>query len=480
MICATLSASTNAGLADLLRTAADHPADLHGLLLDGLVEEPDVGGLLAASSRPVLASCLSKKAGGEFEGDDAARRDILLRAIRAGARYVEADADDVPYLAPRKESALLIAGMRDLRGTPHDLEERLHSLARLPADWISFAVAVRHPGDNLAVFEAIAASPKPCVGVGLGPEGLMTVVLGPALGSKITYGVLERDDPFSPCPVTVRELSDLYRVRNISEQTTIYGLLGNPAPHDATLAHFNRGFQTLDLDAVFLPFQTTNAENFLGTIPQGIDLQGLSVTTPHKLTALAWAEAASEAARRIGAANTLTLRPEGWRADNSECLALFEALKHAADAAGVVLTNQPALVMGSGATARVIGLAFTLLGCRVTVAGRLEERTRRLAADMNWEAENWSDAGRRDWRAVGNGTPVGMFPDADATPFPACGWKPGMFAFDAVHQPADTRFMREARAAGASVMSIEDMFLRQTAGQFRMWTGFGLPDMAGE
>lgn len=475
MICVSLSATDNASMFEQMQLAAQQPVAVYALRLDTMREDPEVERLVTAADRPVCVACRSRTEGGEFDGDFEKRRSILLRAVKAGAAYIEAEPGDVRALAPHKGEAILIAAFRDLRRTPPDLEKHLCELARLPADWISFAVTVRHPGDNLVIFEAIAASPKPCIGIGLGEEGSITRILGPALGSKMTYGELEREPDSSPALPTVRELAEVYRVGEIGESTHVYGVLGFPLGCCRAPELFNRGFQELGLDAVYVPFQTQSAENFFNTIPQGIYLKGLSVATPHKLAALAWADSASEAARRIGAANTLTLRPDGWRADNMECLVLFDALKRATDAAGITLTNAPALVMGSGATARAIGVAFTLLGCRVTVAGRLEDRTKRLAYDMNWEAENWKDAGYGAWQAVGNGTPVGMAPDVDATPFPSDAWRPGMFAFDAVHQPRETRFMRDARAAGAFVMDMEDMLQLQVAAQFRMWTGLALP-----
>lgn len=474
MICCITTAATNDDMLDGLRQAAGQPVELHGIMFDAMAEAPDVQRLIAASTRPVVAICRSRADGGDFAGGDDERQDILRRALAAGAGYVDASPADVAALAPHKGDAVLIASIRDNRETPANLEERLHELAQLPADWIGFAVAVRHPADNLRIFEAIAASPKPCIGVGLGDVGLMTRILGPALGSKITFGPLHADasDPFRP---TARDLAEIYRVNEITENTRVYGVLGNAVGLSPAPRLFNEGFRDFGFDAVFIPFQADSAGPFFSTIPQGLDLQGLSVASPHKQAALAWAESSSEAARRIGAANTLTLRRDGWHADNTDCLALFEVLKYTTDAAGLSLCNAPALVLGSGATSRAIGVALTLAGCRVTIASRNRESSRQLAWDMNWDSEEWGDAGHGNWRVVANGTPLGGTSDPDATPFPTSAWRPDMIAFDAVYQPGHTRFIQDALKAGAIPVDLEQLLYRQAAGQFRMWTGIELP-----
>ena len=55
--------------------------------------------------------------------------------------------------------------------------------------------------------------------------------------------------------------------------------------------------------------------------------------------------------------------------------------------------------------------------------------------------------------------------DANATPL----------AYDIVYNPLETRFLREARAAGRRCISGLEMFFGQGDAQFCLWTGQGLP-----
>ena len=474
MICIPIGAEDNAAMLALLRRASAEPADLHELRFDLMKEQPKVEELTAVSSRPVIATCRSLREGGGFAGSADERRDILRRAIRSGAAYIDAETADIPYLDNR-ENVTLIASLHDFETTPDDLEEKIADLAASGADWVKFAVAVRRTADNLKVLAAIASSPKPCIGIGMGERGLLSRILGPAYGSKVTFGSLETGRESAPGQPTARELAELYRVGNITTDTAVYGLLGDPVAQSRGYVLHNRAFARLGIDAVYISFLAESAEEFLEAVPGAVNLQGLSVTIPHKHAALAWADSASEAATRIGAANTLIDGPDGWRAENTDCLAIFETIKAAFAAAGVDPYGVRTLVLGAGGTARAAGVALMLLGCRVAVAARDMIKAGKLALDMGWEAVAWKEAWQGDWKVVANATPVGMTPNIDASPYPAHGWRKGMLAFDAVHNPAETRFLREAAAAGARPISGEDMFFRQAAGQFKLWTGKTLP-----
>lgn len=478
MICISLTAQSNKEMVKLLAQASGEPADLHEIRMDDVREPVAVEELVAISTRPVVACCRSRQSGGKFDGSAAERRDLLVRAARAGARCIDAEAVDVPYIVDKVKPAILMASMYDTVGTPENLASQIKDLATLPADWVKFSVTHRRPIDSVRVFEALRAAPKPCVGTAMGDGGLMTRVLGLAYGSEMVYASLEPGYESAPGQPTARDYSRVYRVKELTTDTPVYGLLGNPVAHSRSFRLHNRAFAKLGLDAVYIPFRTESAEEFFDAIPPVIRLRGLSVTMPHKPAALRWADYASESAQRIGTANTLTRTKKGWRADNTDCAGAFESIKDAVANARINLTNAEALVLGAGGTTRAVGLALTLLGCRVTVAARNPEQAWRAASQMDWEVAEWEEAPYGSWRVVANTTPVGMYPNMDETPFPASGWKAGMLAFDAVHNPQETRFLRDAAAAGALTVDGVEMFLRQTQEQFRMWTGEAMPKIS--
>jgi shikimate dehydrogenase len=105
-----------------------------------------------------------------------------------------------------------------------------------------------------------------------------------------------------------------------------------------------------------------------------VDFLGANVTIPHKASALVLADSASEAAREIGAANTLTFAPDGSiAADNTDGPGLIEALGESARGA-------TALVLGAGGSARAAVWGLQRAGAsEVAVWNRTPERAQELA-----------------------------------------------------------------------------------------------------
>lgn len=474
MICLPLSAETNRDLKNLLIQAESQPADVLELRLDFLKETPDFSLLLPAHV-PVVVSCRSKADGGFFSGNETERRNILAAAAAAGCEYLEVEAVDLAAVVPHKKRATVIVCMHDFQSTPDDLEQRLDALASLPADWVKFAVTHRKPADALRVLENIRRMTKPCIGVAMGEGGLVTRILGPAYGSPFTYA--NRDAGFEAAPgvPTAGDLAHIYRVAEISPDTKVYGLIGNPIAQSRGYRIMNRAFAHSDVDAVYIPFMCEDAREFLGVFAGAVNLRGLSVTLPHKVAAMKWADERTMNAQRIGSANTLTLTDDGWRANNTDLPAAFESVKAVVDKLGLNLTGADALVLGAGGTTPAVGLALSLLGCKITLAARNPEAAWRIAAALDWEVEDLPTAVKSNWRVVANTTPVGMFPNPDESLFPADNWRPDMLAFDVVYNPPQTKFLRDAAAAGAVTVDGVEMFLRQAGEQFRLWTGKEMP-----
>ena len=85
-LCVTVTAATTAELRR--RRDAVRDADLVELRIDS-VSDPDVAGALRDRRRPVIVTCRPAWEGGEFKGDETARRRLLSQALELGAEYVD-------------------------------------------------------------------------------------------------------------------------------------------------------------------------------------------------------------------------------------------------------------------------------------------------------------------------------------------------------------------------------------------------------
>jgi shikimate dehydrogenase len=201
--------------------------------------------------------------------------------------------------------------------------------------------------------------------------------------------------------------------------------------------------------------------------------RGVNVTIPHKAAALALADTASDAARAIGAANTLTFEDGRIAADNTDAPGLLAALP-----AGVEVENRTALVLGAGGSARAVVWTLLAAGAAdVAIWNRTPERARALAGELGGRA---ADApGPAD--IVVNCTSVGLSGEDEpfkALPLAADSFGAGSLVVDLVYRDGGTQLLRAARARGADVVGGLEILVAQGAASFERWTGMTAPRQA--
>ena len=64
-----------------------------------------------------------------------------------------------------------------------------------------------------------------------------------------------------------------------------------------------------------------------------------------------------------------------------------------------------------------------------------------------------------------------MHPNVDETPFGKSYLKPAMIVFDTVYNPESTLLLKEAKSHGCRTVTGVEMFIRQAALQFMLFTG---------
>ncbi len=214
---------------------------------------------------------------------------------------------------------------------------------------------------------------------------------------------------------------------------------------------------------------------------------GANVTIPHKHAALEIADSATEPARAIGAANTLTFGPDGSiAAENTDAPGFLAAL-------GVSPKDMTALVLGAGGSARAAVWALREAGAReVSVWNRTPERATELARDLDVRAVPHPEGAD----LLVNCTSVGLRPAGDAGEVSApvalqqsaTGREAlnsleltfdqvGTYAHvvDFVYNSTPTPLLAAARAHGAHAVGGLEVLLWQGALSFEIWTGRPAP-----
>lgn len=159
--------------------------------------------------------------------------------------------------------------------------------------------------------------------------------------------------------------------------TGLYGVIGDPIAHSLSPLIHKGWMRDHHLDADYVAMQVPDGElpDALKTLAKR-GCQGVNITLPHKLSALACADAATEQATRIGAANTLWLKENGcWGADNTDVPGFAAALK---GHYGQSVTGKNILVLGAGGSARAVIDALDSGGANIVLANRTTSKAEAL------------------------------------------------------------------------------------------------------
>lgn len=263
-------------------------------------------------------------------------------------------------------------------------------------------------------------------------------------------------------------------------------ILGQPISHSRSPAMHNAALAELGLAPEWsyeaIEVWPEELEDRVRAMPDE-GFAGANVTVPHKLAALALADRASDAAREIGAANTLTFHDGRVEAENTDAAGLIAALPE--PPAGV-----RALVLGAGGSARACAWALREAGAGVAIWNRTAARAEALARDLGVATAGLAGAALDPaaFDLIVNATTVGMAeaaePELDqaarlaalkALPIAADGLNERHVVVDLVYGLAPAPLAAAAAAQGAVTIDGIEVLVHQGAASLRLWTGFEPP-----
>lgn len=435
-----------------------------------------------------LITCRSREEGGHFAGDvvDAGMRtleivegttasiDIELATWRASAELRRR----VSKHLATDTSIKLILSAHFLERVPSDVEEVIRDALSIGLRVVvKIAYAIEHITQSLAAFDLMRAFGSRVIAIAMGEAGSWTRILAPKFGAFATFATLDQAMSTASGQYTVQQLRERFRWESINADTKFFGVAGDLIAHSLSPALFNRWFEHHGHNAVFVPLRVGQdcggLEQFLSECQRRpwLGLRGLSVTIPHKAAALGWAgEHADPMSRAIGAANTLVLADSGPAAYNTDCHAAVDSLAAALGKNRNELAGHTVDVLGAGGSARAVCYGLCEMGCRVAVFARSAAKATDFA-DWGASVRNWNDRLSGQGTVLVNCTPIGLWPKIGKSPMPAYALAGKELVFDLIYRPLRTKLLIDAEAAGCKIVGGLDMFVRQAATQFALWTG---------
>jgi shikimate dehydrogenase len=269
----------------------------------------------------------------------------------------------------------------------------------------------------------------------------------------------------------------------LNAATRLCAVLGSPIGHSASPAMHNAAFAALGLNWCYLAFEV-NPTHLRAAIEgaRAMNFAGLNLTVPHKLLAMDLVDELDESAQKWGAVNTIKFAAD----DDGK----IRAVGFNTDADGIIrslredlqleLRGAKVLLLGAGGAAQAAARRLAAENvAELFLVNRTPSRAEAIAGEIKKQFPAVKVAvgfPKNNVDLILNATSLGLKPGEasplDGQPFSV---KQTRAVYDMVYQPAATKLLAAAKAAGCRTANGLGMLLNQGAGAFEIWTGKTAP-----
>lgn len=453
---------------------AEQGVSLVELRLDFIRRPVNMRRLLENRGCPCIATVRRPKEGGKWMRSEEDRLMLLRTAIADGVDYVDLEYD-IANKIPRYGKTKRIVSYHNFQETPDNLEQIHQAMAKLDADYIKIATQANNPLDNIRVLKLVRAAKIPTIGFCMGEMGVISRILCGKFGSPWTYASFHEDRQLAPGQLSYKQMNEEYHYDQITLNTGILGVIADPVAHSLSPRVHNACIRKLGLDLIYLPFRVT--AEYLDAFVEScleMDIRGLSVTLPHKEKIMKHCNVLDDQAVAVRAVNTVVFKEVntfGYNTDLDAAVSvLTDALQMPSDHPAA-FEGKRVLILGAGGVARTIAIGMLKRGASVFLTARDYRKSEQVANELKCKSIDWPARQNFECHILINATPLGMHPDMDASPFEAEWFDKHTVVFDTIYNPEQTLFIKHARQAGCPTITGVDMFVRQAAKQFELFTG---------
>lgn len=266
----------------------------------------------------------------------------------------------------------------------------------------------------------------------------------------------------------------------ITGTTKLLGVIGYPVKHSLSPVMHNAVLTQLGIDYVYLPFPI-EPQN-LSIAIQGfgaINVEGFSVTIPHKQAILPLLSEIEPIAQAVGAVNTVSRKDNKWVGTNTDVEGFLAPLQATYNRDW---SQKVVVILGNGGAARAVVAGCTQLGfAEIHVVGRNMQNLQQfrssrdnspLAVDIH--IHTWDSLPKLIAQAnlLVNTTPIGMHPNIGESPLSLedmAKLPPTAIAYDLIYIPKPTKFLQQAQHVGAIAIDGLEMLVQQGAAALKIW-----------
>jgi len=181
------------------------------------IQISDLDVIRAQTTVPAIVTCRKKEEGGHFDGSEEERIEILQRAIGL-FDYVDIELSTIQSHAfKRNDKTKLILSYHNFDQTPSywDMQKIIHDINKHAPDIIKIAIMIQEEHEVTKIYRLLTNKPhaEERIVIGMGEKGKMTRILGPLLGSYLTYASTEWGES-APGQIDIQKLEEFYKSLN--------------------------------------------------------------------------------------------------------------------------------------------------------------------------------------------------------------------------------------------------------------------------
>lgn len=268
--------------------------------------------------------------------------------------------------------------------------------------------------------------------------------------------------------------------------TTLFGVLAHPGGENLFHSMLAQAAHAADADAAFLlfDFQAKDIADPVEALRR-LKAGGAYLTGRLREAAGGLVDYLSDEAHGVGAINVVTFGDDTATGHNTEAKAIIDLL----DEHKEKFIHRSAVVLGGGVMARAAAYAVIrhFRVRHVALADRSVQRAQLLKQSMVGLKTDSSVKAYElfppdivdilsEARLIINATSIGGGANREETPITVPNiFHPGQIVLDVVYDPVQTRFLRDAEAAEATVINGRQVLSRQIAHAFTLLTGKEYP-----
>lgn len=226
-----------------------------------------------------------------------------------------------------------------------------------------------------------------------------------------------------------------------------YGLIGEKLGHSySKIIHEKLADYSYDL----MPLSKDEFPIFM----KGRDFTGINVTIPYKQAVIPYLDELSPLAREIGAVNTIVNKSGHLIGYNTDFYGFEYLLNHN----DIQIKGEKCLILGNGGTSHTVRSVLKHLG-----AEEILVVSRAAAADKCPDTVSYEECYARhtDAAIIVNTTPLGMYPNMDASPIDLTAFTGCKAVADVIFNPLKTKLALQAEELSIKAVTGLEMLVAQ-------------------